>query len=385
MLLTSKFFGVALCSAAGLLLTASGGTPPPPCNCVSLKILDAIAPPGGTIQLSVTLTEPKPIVTGSTLLTFDPALLAPAMGFALHTPSGALSDAAGAAVVRGNQLSVKCTSPSGELGTGIDPPPIITVTIGVRPDAPVGAQGILSLYPAASLWVDPNGVPYPQQVRNGIFQVGGNHSISDVSPAMGSLPAGSTVIIRGMGFQPGAIVEVDGVPVTSTVVVNSTEVDVVIGAAADLYGRRVRVQNPDLSRAWYYAYLRPAWLGQSTNTLVAATMPIFSPRTLSSASFTNAAGPGQFQALALQNPGAGPADVAVELQSSAGVVVASRAVTLPPSTAMAREVSELFAGATVPANGFLVVRSTPSVQMLGLVGDDAAGSVQPLNPALAFP
>jgi hypothetical protein len=52
---------------------------------------------------------------------------------------------------------------------------------------------------------------------------------------------------------------------------------------------------------------------------------------------------------------------------------------------MAREVSELFAGATVPANGFLVVRSTPSVQMLGLVGDDAAGSVQPLNPALAFP
>src|SRR5260370_19310846 len=101
MLLTSKFFGVALCSAAGLLLTASGGTPPPPCNCLSLKILDAISPPGGTIQLSVTLTEPKPIVTGSTLLTFDPALLAPAMGFALHTPSGALSDAAGAAVVRG--------------------------------------------------------------------------------------------------------------------------------------------------------------------------------------------------------------------------------------------------------------------------------------------
>ncbi len=179
--------------------------------------------------------------------------------------------------------------------------------------------------------------------------------------------------------------EVDGVPLASTVVVNSTEVDVVIAAAADLYGRRVRVINPDQTRVGYYAYLRAAWLGQSTNNLLAATVPIFSPRTLTSASFTNPAAPGQFLALALQNPGAGPADVAVELQSSAQVVVASTAVTLPPRTGMARTVSELFSGATVPANGFLVVRSSPPVQMLGLVGDDAAGSVQPLNPALAFP
>jgi hypothetical protein len=52
---------------------------------------------------------------------------------------------------------------------------------------------------------------------------------------------------------------------------------------------------------------------------------------------------------------------------------------------MAREVSELFSGATAPAGGFLAVRSSAPVQMLGLVGDDAAGTVDPLLPALPFP
>jgi hypothetical protein len=384
MLLTSgSFRPLALCTAAGLLLTAGRGTEPP-FNGLSIRVLDASAPPGGTIQLTVTLTEPKPIVTGSAALSFDALLLGPVMGLALYSPSGTLSDAAGAGVIRGNQLSLRSTSPSAELGTGIAVP-LLTVTIGVRPDAPAGSMGILALDPAASLWLDPNGQPYPQQVRSGTFQVGGTISISDVSPAMGSLPAGSTVIVRGMGFQPGALAEVDGVRVASTTVVDSTEVQVVIADAADLYGRRVRVRNPDLSRAAYYAYLRAAWLGQSARTLLAATVPIFSPRTLTGAFFPNSAAPGQFLALALQNPGAGPAEVAVELRSSARELLASTAVTLPPRTRIAREVSELFSGATAPANGFMVVRSSAPVQMLGLVGDDAAGSVQPLSPALAFP
>ena len=369
---------LALCGTAGLLLTASSGTDPT--NSLSLKILDASAPPGGTIQLSVTVTEPKPIITARAAVSSAPALLRPAVGLALYSSSG---DVAGAAVVRGNQLSVRGTSPSG--GLGMATVPLLMATIGVRPDAPVGAQGILALDPSSSLWIDPNGQPYPQQVKPGTFRVGGTVSISDVFPGTGMLPAGSTVVVRGIGFQPGAQIDIDSVHVASTVIVNSTEADLTIADAADLYGRRVRVRNPDQSQAMYYAYLRAASLGQSTRSLLAATMPIFTPQTLSGAYFTNTAAPGQFLALALQNPGAAPADVTVELRSSSQGLIASTVVTLPPRTKMAREVSELFSGATAPADGFLAVRSSAPVQMLGLVGDDAAGTVDPLLPALPFP
>jgi hypothetical protein len=371
---------LALCGTAGLLLTASRGSDPT--NGLSLKILDASAPPGGTIQLSLTVTEPKPIITARAAVSFAPALLGPAVGLALYS-SGAPGDVAGAAVVRGNQLSVRATSPSG--GLGMATVPLLMATIGVRPDAPVGAQGILALDPSSSLWIDPNGQPYPQQVKPGTFTVGGTVSISDVFPGTGMLPAGSTVVVRGIGFQPGAQIDIDSVHVASTVIVNSTEADLTIADAADLYGRRVRVRNPDQSQAMYYAYLRAASLGQSTRSLLAATMPIFTPQTLSGAYFTNAAAPGQFLALALQNPGAAPADVTVELRSNSQGLIASTVVTLPPRTKMAREVSELFSGATAPADGFLAVRSSAPVQMLGLVGDDAAGTVDPLLPALPFP
>jgi len=90
LLLTPELFRVlALCATAGLLLTASRG--PETFSGVSIKILDASAPPGGTIQLSVTLTEPKPNVTGTAALSFDAALLGPVMGLALYSSSGRLA------------------------------------------------------------------------------------------------------------------------------------------------------------------------------------------------------------------------------------------------------------------------------------------------------
>ena len=38
-----------------------------------------------------------------------------------------------------------------------------------------------------------------------------------------------------------------------------------------------------------------------------------------------------------------------------------------------------------PADAFLVVRSSSPVQMLGLLGDDGAGTVEPVAASLAFP
>jgi hypothetical protein len=392
---TTDFFRVVFpCLAAGLLLTAgspgsddsgssSSGTAEPFAG-VSLKVLNASAPSGGTMQLAVSLTEPKPISTGSAVISLDGAVLGPVMGVALYGPDGPLSDAAGAAVVSGNGLVVRTVSPSTDFGLSTTVP-ILAVTIGVSPNALPGAQSKLVLDPAASFWLDPAGVPYSQQVKNGNFEVGGTVSINDVIPGMGLLPAGSTVVVRGMGFQPGAIVELDGVAVDSAVVVSDAEVDLTLGVSADLYGRRVTLKNPDLSGASYRAYLRAAWLGRSARALLAQTDPIFSPQTFTGAFFTPSAGANQFFGLALQNPAVDPADVTVELRSTSAGSVATVALTLPARTRLSRDLSELFAGQAIPADASLAVRASSPVQMLGLLGDEAAGTVDPIPASLAFP
>jgi len=365
-----------VCCLAGLLLEGSGGTEPPFAG-VSLKVLDQTAPAGGTIQFTVTLTEPKPIVTGVAAVAPSPTLLGAVQGVALF---GGASDVAGAAVVNGNALSVRSTAPSGTFGTALGVP-ILIVTMAVRPDAPLGATSSLVLDPAASLFTDPSGQPYPQQVRSGTFIVGGSLSISGVAPGSGLLPAGSTVIVRGIGFQPLTKVEIDGVPIASTTFVGPTEIDVVIASAADMYGRRVTTTNPDSFRSRYYAYRRAAWLGQSARPLLAATEPIFSSETLSGARLAGAAPAGRFLGLALQNPNAGPADVSIELRASDNSVIASTAFTLPSGNRISREASEYFTGVVPPDGSSLIVQSTLPIQVLGLMGDEAAGSVDPVKPS----
>jgi hypothetical protein len=375
------FRALAVCSSAVGLLAAGRPVTPHPSTGLSLRVLDSRAPPGGVIQLTVTLTEPKPIVTAKTKISYAPGTLGSVLGVALFSPA---NDVAGTAVVRDSQVTVRTTSPSAEFGTDADLP-VLTVAIAIRPDAPLGTQGTLALDPASSLWLGPAGQPYSQRVMNGIFDISGTVSISDVLPTNGLLPAGSTVTVRGIGFQPGAAVEIDDVPVASTTFVSDTEVEATISVSADVNGRKVKVKNPDDSIASYYAFLRTAWLAPTARPLLATVEPIFSRQTFSSASFTNAAAAGEFLGLALQNPGDRSAGVRVELRSTGAGLIASTALALPPRTRISREASELFGGTAAPADGFLVVHSSVPVQMLGLIGDDAAGSVVPLLPASASP
>jgi hypothetical protein len=380
-----------LCAPAALLLTGAGGpasrgednTSTPPFPGVSLRVLNAISPPGGTIQFVVTLTEPKPIMTGTASAPIDGTLLGPLLGAALYGPNGAASDAAGTAVVNGGTIAVRAVSSSGNFGTQIGSP-ILALTMGVRPDAPVGVRSVLALDPASLLWTDPSGQPYPEQVTNGNFEVGGSMSIRGVYPGAGVIRAGTPFTVLGQGFQPGALVEVDDVTVATTNVVDSTRIDVTLATDAEMYGRRVRVRNPDGFRAAYYPYLKTTWIGQSARPLLAKTDPIFSPQTFTGAFVSKAVGAGQFLALALQNPGESPADVSVELRSRAAGSIATRTVSMPAESRIAREVSELF-GQALPADGYLVVRSASPVQILGLLGDDAAGTVEPVLATLAFP
>jgi hypothetical protein len=382
-----SFRVLALCLAVSWDLAAKGQGAPGPGDSftgVSIKVLNASSPPGGTLQFLVTLTEPKPIVMATAVISIDTGVVGPVMGVALYGPTGATSDAVGAAVPSATGLTVRTISPSGTFGTDAAVP-ILAVTLSVPPDAQPGTHASLLLDPLASVWIDPFGQPYAQQIKDGNFVVGGTVSINDVFPGMGLLPAGSSVVVSGLGFQPGAIIEIDGVSVAATNFVSGFEVDAILGVDADLYGRRVRIRNPDLSTASYRSYLRATWLGRSANALLASTDPIFSPLTITGAFFTSAPGPGQFLALALQNPAATSADVSVELRSTAAGSIATTALTLPPRTRISRQVSELFAGVSLPADAFLAVRSSSPVQMLGLLGDDAAGTVEPVVASLAFP
>jgi hypothetical protein len=374
--------------AAPAALASEGATDPAPgagdVPQLCLKVLGSHAPPGGMLQGAVALTEPGPILTSRFSVPITGAPLGVHIDVALFGATGSQSDVAGTAIVDGGELRVSATSPSGELGTapGV---PIAALGIPVAPDAPLGAVATLTVDSAASVWVDPSGQVYDQQqVKDGTLEVSAALSVTDVLPGIGVLPAGATVTVRGTGFQPGAIAELDGVPVAATALASDTELTVTTAADADMYGRKVKVRNPDRTLAVGWAYPRTTALPDSARPLLAAAQPVFSPRTLSSAAFPNAAAAGQFLAVALQNPGSAPADVAVELRSPAGVL-ATASLALPPATRVAREASELFGGIAPPGDAALVLTSTAPVQMLGLVGDEAAGTVEPLAAAVATP
>jgi IPT/TIG domain-containing protein len=368
--------------SAVALLTAARA--PDPAGVLSLRILDTHAPPGGTIQLVATLTEPHPVVRAlvSIAPTTTSASLLTIKGIALFGPLAATkTDIAGAAVVNGAAVSLRVTAPAADFGTQLGEP-LLAIALGVSPAARFGTTGTLALDTATSLFVDLAGNPYPQVVKNGKFVVAGTTSIDDVVSGFGLLPAGSLVTIRGVGFQPGALVEIAGVPVSAAAVVSPNEIQVTLGAAADMYGREVVVVNPNFSRARYYGYLRGTVFGDSASQLLRQTYPLFSRRLVSAAFVPAVAPPGQFAALALQNPGPGAAAVIVELRSPTVGFVAASTITLPSRAKMVRAVGEIFLGnVTVPADAFLSVTASAPLQVLGLAGDDAAGTVDPVLPS----
>jgi hypothetical protein len=340
-----------------------------------------VAQPGGSLQLRLLLTQAKPIVTARAQLDFGAFLAVRGVVFPGNP------DAAGTAVVSSSgRITLRAVSPSGTFGL-VPGAPIVAVSLGVPATTPVGTGGPLSLDALGSWWIDPLGQPYPQDVRQGAFSVvPAAVSIADVVPGGGLLPAGTTLRIIGVGFQPGALVEVDGVPVASTTFVDPEHLEAIIAATAQLDGRRVRVKNPDRTRAPYYSYLRAASLGSSARPLLDATEPVFPVQPLSGAIFTAPSpAPGRFFGIALQNPQPTSSVVSIELLSTTGAVVASTSLTLPARTEISREISELLSGVSPASASTVVIKAVPAVQMLGLLGDETEASVAPLLPLLSVP
>jgi hypothetical protein len=346
-----------------------------PSTAFAVDGITCLWPPGGSIQLKVRIPilNPTPIIVDG---------LGPDFGAVQGITLLGAPDTAGTAVINGNSLVIGTVSPPTPALSS--DPVMIAVTIAVPAQAPVGTTTSLTLDTGAPSGLDPLG---SSCIPTLVDQVGslakGAVSMTGVLPGGGFLPAGSLVAVEGIGFQPGAQVLIDGVAIASTSWVDSSRIEVVTAAEAQLDGRMVTVSNPDGTGATFFSYLRATDLGKSARPLLAATEAIFSVQTQSSALFATPQS-GTFFGLALQNPEPADSIVSVELWD-AGSAVASTSLALPSGTKVSRETSELFPGVILSTGSFLQVTATVPVQMLGLSGNEVVGSVTPVLPALASP
>jgi hypothetical protein len=360
---------LAVCTSLAFTPHAHGQVP------IELRVSSETVPPGGMLQFTVALTEPAPIRRGTPQLAFASTLLGTAQGLSIYSPAG---DAIGAAVVRNGNVKMIVTSAQLDYGMDLDTP-VVAISIPVSSLAVPGQTANLTLNPN-SIFLDPNGKPYPTLVTQGMLTVGGTLSISNIVPGGGLARVGSTVKILGMGFRPDSKVDINEVLISSTHFVSSKEIDVVLAADTQMNGRRVRVENQSSKEmVVYYSYLRTTPLGNSALPLLAKTEPLFSQVLYQKGYFRTVAG-ATYLGVAAQNANAQSANITIKLFSATNTLLGSTSVSLPPATRFSKSVWELFPNIT-PANNLIVkMVSNLPVGMLGLLADTNTKTVAPLAP-----
>jgi len=363
---------VSLCTAPLLAQTTTTAS--------EIRVTNEIAPPGGMAQVKVQLTSPRPITTGNMTVDFS-GFFDSIDGIALFSATG---DVVGAAVVDSGRLNVQFTSPNGTFGTNVDYP-LLTAAFRLSTSVVPGQVFPVALDPTASIWQTLLGSTFPVTVLPGSITVGGSVSITDVIPGGGTLPAGATFSVFGMGFSPNTKLSVRNLNAQTITYVSPTEFRVTLREAAMLDGAFFTVQNPDKSTDTYYSYMRGVPQGTSTRSLLAKTVPIFSILTATQAvlpsTISSQLNPDYFTAIALQNPSAATAQITIQALSGTGALLGSTTIALPNHTRFTREASELF-GFTLPTGAYMQVLSTQPVQVEGLLGRDSTQVVLPLAPTI---
>ena len=107
----------------------------------------------------------------------------------------------GIAVINGSNISVSAKSPNQTFGTDISYP-LFTLTMPVNANATPGATFPVNLDGANSIFTDPTGATYIQEIAGGTLTIAaaGKQSITDVMPGGGLLPDRSVLKVKGMGF-----------------------------------------------------------------------------------------------------------------------------------------------------------------------------------------
>jgi IPT/TIG domain-containing protein len=269
---------------------------------------------------------------------------------------------------------------SAQLDYGMDlDTPVVAIAIPVSSTALPGQTVNLNLDPT-SVWLDPNGNPYPTLVTQGMLTVGGTLSISNIVPGGGLARAGSIVKVLGMGFEPDSKVDINEVLISSTHFVSSKEIDVVLAADTQMNGRRVRVENQSSKEmVVYYSYLRTTPLGKSAQPLLAKTEPLFSQVQYTTGYFRTVAGT-TFLGVAARNANPQSANITIKLFSTAGALLGSTSVSLPPAMRFSRSIWELFPNITPTNNLIVKMVSNLPAGMLGLLADTYTKTVAPVAP-----
>ena len=314
---------VCVCSIAAGVYASGGksGTPEPAAaNSAEVLISKEITPAGGTVQVKFATTSPQPILSGAT--GFD--------GFALNwrrvdkSPRRFRRDSASAGIDDSHFPSQSFRG-SGNRGLSVAHRYDDAAAGSLARCSSSGGPG-----PGTSL-VNAAG-PITVTTKPGSITTGGTFSINEVQPGGGTHPGGSVVRILGQGFQSNSGLRTVGFNFASYKVVSTTEIDVILKEQSTLDNTSVQVSAGGVTQT-FFCYLRGHYLQPPTKALLQNVDPAFQRLThaLAQAGPFPAQSPGQYVALALQNPNPGPAAVTLTLTHADGSAV-TNLIVLPSGT-----------------------------------------------------
>ncbi len=323
---------------------------PLPAADLALQISSETAPAGGWAQIKVFSATPQHVSSGRIVMNFDPAVFGPISAVAVFSAQG---DAMGVATVSGQSLDVTISSAAGGIGQ-LPHLPVLTVTIPVLASAPVGTVNAITLDASRGGWTDAQKNAYTVTITPGSVTVGGSLSVQNLAPGGGLLPAGALVRINGTGFSAATVASIDEVSVSTAQFAGPGEIDLTLGGAADLTGKRVVLRNPDGSQVEYFPAM-PSVPDQAPASF-AGIQPLLSMQTWTSAAvrFTIRGG-----GIALQNPNPTPVDVILQAMDSISPLDSETTVTIPPGALI------VYSNGHAMDQGFRAFASPP-LRMLGM-------------------
>jgi uncharacterized protein (TIGR03437 family) len=340
-----------------------------------LRIQSDRAPAGGRALIRIGLTEPDPILTGKFAFSYSGGPLQQIRGLGLFSDQ---YDVVGAARISGSTISVRFASFQARAGA-TNELPVAVIAVDVDPAARAGQAAQLTINPTTTQLVAPNGQPYVTAIKPADFAVGGL-SVTSSEPSSGLIALGQTITLRGVGFDADVEVAIENVAVTSVQLVSPTEIRLVAGQPFRIEGKRIRVRNKRTNdQQFFYAFTPATPIPTTQNAYLATLVPVFNSTLLSRGLLRSVtSGGANLTALALSNPGPTPSQINVEVRNAALTVVGTHTFSLPAGAKSLQEVSELVPQAAGLTGGYLVVRASLPVGMLGLRGTNTEDTLTPV-------
>lgn len=277
----------------------------------ALQISNETAPAGGFAQIKIYAAKPAAIGSGHIVVTLDQTFFGKTPQVGLF---GANGDALGLATVNWPQIDIQFSSASGGIGAlaGL---PVMVISVPMLAAA-TGTSVVSATSPDSSA-----------TVGSGSVTVQGALSIGKIPAGLGVAPAGTVVAVTGTGFMATTKVAIDGVALASSNFISSTEIDVTLGGAAELVGKRARATEGGEEFDYFcFQPNDPVNFPENTNfgNVVAPVLPLFPVFSgLGFYGYTNMIG----GVIEVQNPNPNPASVVV---SSNGYSTNTQTEAYPP-------------------------------------------------------